>query len=176
MRLFLSLVFLTSLSVANITASYAAEPDTIQKAELNGLVDELNNAAQQKNMGMIANNMPDRLFKEMAVRLKTTEADLKKDLVKQLESQFSALPVGAYHLDASKIEYYQTDKGVAYALVPTRVETKDAVIEYQTLAIMDNTKWHLIYGGQKTIQNPVFQEIYPAFQNVSIPPAKVTRK
>ena len=164
MRLFLSLFFLTSLSVANITASYAAEPDTIQKAELNGLVDELNNAAQQKNMGVIANNMPDRLYKEMAVRLKTTEADLKKDLVKQLESQFSALPVGAYHLDASKIEYHQTD------------ETKDAVIEYQTLAIMDNTKWHLIYGGQKTIQNPVFQEIYPAFQNISIPPAKVTRK
>lgn len=174
MRFFYSAaLILWALNVAN---SFAGEPNSIQKAELNGLVAEINNAAQHKNMRFIADNMPQRLFKEMALRLKVQEDELKKNMIGQLENQFSGLPAGAYQLDGEKIEYKQTDNGVPYALVATHVETKDAVIEYQTLAIMDNTKWHLIYGGQKTVQNPVFQEIYPDYQSVNIPPEKVTRK
>jgi len=56
-----------------------------------------------------------------------------------------------------------------YALFPTRVETAKGVSEFMTLVLYDDTKWHLIYGGQKTVQNPVFLEIYPAFASVGIP-------
>ena len=176
MKFLTSLFFVLALFVSGIGVSNAAEPDSIQKAELDGLVAQINNAAQKKDLSFIANNMPERLFKEMALRLKTDEETLKKNFINQLESQFSNLPAGAYHLDTGKIEYRQTTNGIPYALIPTRVETKDAIIEYPTLAIIDNTKWHLIYGGQKTVQNPVFLEIYPDFQDVNIPQEKITRK
>lgn len=176
MKMFSFFAATLAITLAIISPSFAAEPNTIQKTELNGLVTDLNNAAKHKNMAMLANNMPDRLFKEMAIRLRTTEEALRSNLVKQLENQFASLPAGAYSLDAEKIEYRQTDDGTFYALVPTRVETTDTIAEYQTLAIFDNTKWHLIYGGQKTIQNPVFLEIYPAFHNVNIPKETITRK
>ena len=176
MKFLTSLFFAFALFISGIGVSNAAEPDSIQKAELDGLIAQINNAAQKKDLSFIANNMPERLFKEMALRLKTDEETLKKNFINQLDSQFSNLPAGAYRLDTGKIEYRQTTNGVPYALIPTRVETKDAIIEYPTLAIIDNTKWHLIYGGQKTVQNPVFLEIYPDFQDVSIPQEKITRK
>ncbi len=176
MKFLTSLFFALALFISGIGVSNAAEPDSIQKAELDGLVAQINNAAQKKDLSFIANNMPERLFKEMALRLKTDEETLKKNFINQLESQFSNLPAGAYSLDTGKIEYRQTTNGIPYALIPTRVETKDAIIEYPTLAIIDNTKWHLIYGGQKTVQNPVFLEIYPDFQDVNIPQEKITRK
>ncbi|WP_297327343.1 hypothetical protein [uncultured Bartonella sp.] len=176
MKLISSLIFTTACVVSGSGFAIAGELNSIQKAELNGMVAEINNAAEHKDMNFIANNMPERLFKEMARRLNMDEAALKQNFLKQLDSQFSNLPAGAYHLDADKIDYRQTSKGIPYALVPTRVETKETIAEYPTLAIIDNTKWHLIYGGQKTVQNPVFQEIYPDYQDVNIPQEKITRK
>lgn len=176
----MKLVSLFVMSLAFFAMSFelagSAEPNSIQKAELNGLIVEINNAAEHKDLSFIANNMPERLFKEMALRLKTDQATLKQNFVKQLDRQFSSLQAGGYHLDADKIEYRQTASGIPFALVPTRVETKETIAEYPTLAILDNTKWHLIYGGQKTIQNPVFLEIYPDYQDVNIPQEKITRK
>ena len=174
---FVSLLFLGfALFLSGTGLSGAAEPNSIQKAELDGLVAEINNAAQRKDLNFIANNMPERLFKEMALRLKTDEQTLKQNFVKQLDSQFSNLSAGGYRLDGEKIEYRQTATGIPYALIPTHIETKDTIAEYPTLAILDNTKWHLIYGGQKTVQNPVFLEIYPDYQDVNIPQEKITRK
>lgn len=176
MKFLSSLIFGLTIFLSGAASASSAEPDSIQKAELNGLVAEINNAAQRKDVTFIANNMPERLFKEMALRLKIDEATLKQNFVKQLDSQFASLPANAYHLDGDKIEYRQTSKGVPYALVPTRIETKETIAQYPTLAILDNTKWHLIYGGQRTVQNPVFLEIYPDFQDVNIPQETITRK
>lgn len=176
MKLISSLIFMTAFVVSGCGLAVAGELNSIQKAELNGLVVEINNAAEKKDLSFIANNMPERLFKEMALRLNMNEAALKQNFLKQLESQFSNLPAGAYHLDADKIDYRQTSKGIPYALVPTKIETKETIAEYPTLAIIDNTKWHLIYGGQKTVQNPVFLEIYPDYQDVNIPQEKITHK
>ncbi len=176
MKLVSSLIIMTFFFASSITLCAATELNSIQKAELNGLVIETNNAAQHKDLNFIANNMPERLFKEMALRLKTDEATLKQNFVKQLDKQFSNLQSGGYRLDEAKIEYRQTANGMPYALIPTRIETKETIAEYPTLAILDNTKWHLIYGGQKTVQNPVFLEIYPDYQDIRIPQEEITRK
>ncbi|EJF89012.1 hypothetical protein [Bartonella tamiae] len=176
MKFVSSIIALCVLFISLMSVSLGAEPNRMQKAELNSLITQLNIAAENKNMSVIANNMPTRLFKEMARRLNTKEMALRDNLVEQLENQFANLPAGAYHLDNNNISYHETQNKTFYALVPTRVETNDTIAHYQTLAIFDNTKWHLIYGGQKTVQNPIFLEIYPAFKDVSIPEQIVTTK
>ncbi|UTO29285.1 hypothetical protein [Bartonella harrusi] len=154
----------------------ASELQTIQKNELSRLIIDVNNAVKNENFALIASYMPDRLYKEMARRLNTTEDNLRNSFLKQLHVQFENLPAGAYHLDEKNIEYLQTDKGTFYALIPTTLETNDRIIQYKTLAIFDKTQWSLIYGGQKTIQNSVFLEIYPDFDKLHLPKKIVIKK
>ncbi|MBX4336299.1 hypothetical protein [Bartonella raoultii] len=147
----------------------AIEPMAIQKAELSRLIIDVNNAIKSRNFESLSIYMPDRLYKEMARRLNTTEDNLRDSLIKQIRVQFERFPSGTYHLDETNVEYQQTDKGSFYALIPTILEAKEHTVLYKTLAIFDENKWYLIYGGQKTVQNPVFLEIYPDFERVHLP-------
>ncbi|WP_455481563.1 hypothetical protein V4P56_03460 [Bartonella sp. B35(2025)] len=156
--------------------SLASKPTEIQKAELSNLVLNINNAVKNGNFIPISSYMPSRLYKEIARRLNTTEDNLRHNFLKQLRVQFENLPAGAYHLDETSIDYLKTASGAFYALIPTKLETKDRVIQYKTLAIFDKTQWYLIYGGQKTVQNPIFLEIYPDFNEVNLPKETVTKK
>ncbi|AQX30906.1 hypothetical protein [Bartonella schoenbuchensis] len=156
--------------------SLAAKQTTIQKTELLNLVVDINNAIKDRNFAIVSAHMPDRLYKEMAHRLNTTEDDLRNNLLKQLHTQFENLPSDAYYLDEIKIDYRQTDNGSFYALIPTTLKTEDRIIHYKTLAIFDNNRWYLIYGGQKTIQNPVFLEIYPDFDGINLPKETVIKR
>ncbi|WP_336288307.1 MULTISPECIES: hypothetical protein [unclassified Bartonella] len=158
------------------TQSLAIEPTAIQKAELLNLIIDVNNAVKNKNFSSIFSYMPSRLYKEMARRLNTTENDLRNNFLKQLSVQFENLPAGAYSLGETNINYLQTDNGTFYALIPTTLETKDRIIQYKTLAIFDQTQWYLIYGGQKTIHNPVFLEIYSDFDKVHLPKETIINK
>ncbi|EJF90826.1 hypothetical protein ME1_00026 [Bartonella vinsonii subsp. arupensis OK-94-513] len=156
--------------------SVASELETIQKAELSRLVVDVNHAVRNGNFAPLSAYMPDRLYKEMARRLNKTEDSLRHSFLEQLHAQFENLPSGAYHLDEKNIDYLQTNKGTFYALIPTILEMSDRVIQYKTLAIFDKTQWYLIYGGQKTIQNPVFLEIYPDFNRVLLPKEIIVKK
>lgn len=156
--------------------SLASQPTTIQETELSRIVVDVNNAIKNGNFSLISHYMPERLYKEMARRLNTTEEALRGDFLQQLHRQFENLPSGAYCLDKENIEYFQIDNGNLYALIPTVLEMKDRIIQYKTLAIFDKNQWYLIYGGQKTLQNSVFLEIYPDFIKVHLPMETVIRK
>ncbi len=156
--------------------SFAFEPTETQKAGLSSLIVEVNDSVKNGNFTLLSSHMPDRLYKEIARRLQTTEESLHHDFLQQLRVQFENLPAGAYHLDETNIDYLQTESGAVYALIPTRLETKDRLIKYKTLAIFDKTRWYLIYGGHKTIQNPVFLEIYPDFDQIHLPLKEVIMK
>lgn len=173
--IFRILLILPVLGLA-VTGGLAHRVSDIQKRELVQLVGDLNRAAQRKDASLIVNNMPARLYKEMAIRMHTTEADLRENLKVAVHAQFSQLGDDGYRLDAAAIEYAETKDGTLYALVPTRVKTDKNITEFMTLALYDNTKWHLIYGGQKTIQNSVFLEIYPAFANMRMPAPRKRQK
>ncbi|GAA5102439.1 hypothetical protein GCM10023260_14340 [Bartonella acomydis] len=156
--------------------SFALEPTEIQKTELSRLIVDVNNAVKNGDLVSISHYMPERLYQEMARRLNMAENDLRNNFLEQLRMQFKSLPADAYRLDEKNIEYLQTDHGAFYALVPTIVERKDRILQYKTLAIFDNAQWYLIYGGQKTVQNPVFLEIYPDFNNVHLPKETIINK
>ncbi|WP_273759427.1 hypothetical protein [Bartonella sp. ML70XJBT.G] len=156
--------------------SLASEPTETQKAELLRLIVEANQAVKNEDFVSLSHYMPDRLYQEMARRLNTTESDLRNKFLERLRIQFENLPADAYHLDETNIDYLQAVHGTFYALIPTRLETKDRIIEYKTLAIFDKTQWYLIYGGQKTVQNPVFLEIYPDFNDVHLPKEIIIKK
>ncbi|MCZ2203980.1 hypothetical protein [Bartonella sp. A05] len=156
--------------------SFASEPASVQRIELSNLVVDINDAVKKGDFAIISTHMPDQLYKEIARRLNTTEVDLRKSFLEQLRAQFKNFSIDSYHLDETKIDYRQTDKGTFYALIPTRLETKDRVIQYKTLAIVDNDKWYLIYGGQKTVQNPVFLEIYPDLNGINLPAETIVKK
>lgn len=156
--------------------SLASETEVKQKAELSRLIIDVNNAIKNKNFESLSTYMPDRLYKEMARRLNTTEYNLRDSLIKQIRLQFEKFPSGVYHLDEKNVYYQKTDKGTFYTLIPTILETKERIIRYKTLAIFDKNKWYLIYGGQKTLQNPVFLEIYPDFEKVHLPKETIIKK
>ncbi|EJF85007.1 hypothetical protein [Bartonella rattimassiliensis] len=156
--------------------SLASQPMTMQKDELLRVVTDVNNAIKSGNFTLISRYMPERLYKEMARRLNTTQSALRENFLQQLKRQFEGLPSDSYRLDKENIEYLQTDNGTVYALIPTVLEMKDRIIQYKTLAIFDKTQWYLIYGGQKTLQNPVFLEIYPDFIKVHLPIETITKK
>ncbi|WP_406604243.1 hypothetical protein [Bartonella gliris] len=156
--------------------SLAFEPTAVQKAELSNLIVDVNNAVENGNFVPLSTYMPSRLYKEIARRLNTTEDNLRDSFLKQLRVQFENLPAGAYRLDETSIDYLQTDNGTFYALIPTMLETKDRIIQYKTLAIFDKTQWYLIYGGQKTVQNQIFLEIYPDFNKVHLPKETIINK
>jgi len=173
--IFRSGILLVLLAFAG-TQAWARPVSDIQKRELVQLVNDMNKAAQRKDASLMVNSMPARLYKEMALRMHTSEMQLRNSFKQAVKAQFARLSNSGYTLDASAIHYGETKDGTFYALVPTRVETGDSISAFMTLALYDNTKWHLIYGGQKTIQNPVFLEIYPAFAGVAMPVPDVSRK
>ncbi|EJF80995.1 hypothetical protein [Bartonella doshiae] len=172
----LVIYFVLGLLLSVVQQSSASEPTRVQKTELSRLVVDVNNSVKNGDFAHISAYMPDRLYKEMAHRLNTTEDDLRKNLLEKLRIQFENLPADAYHLDETKIDYLQTNSGTFYALIPTKLETKDRIIQYKTLAIFDKMRWYLIYGGQKTVQNPVFLEIYPEFNEVHLPKEMIIKK
>ncbi|WP_455474979.1 hypothetical protein [Bartonella sp. B30(2025)] len=156
--------------------SLASEFTTTQKTHLLNLIVDVNNAVKNRNFETISAHMPSRIYKEMARRLNTTEDNLRHSFLEHLRAQFKNLPSDAYHLDDKNIDYLKTDSGTFYALIPTVLETKDRIIQYKTLAIFDKNQWHLIYGGQKAVQNPIFLEIYPDFSKVHLPKETVISK
>lgn len=156
--------------------SFANEPTILQKTELSNLVADINNAVRDKNFAVIAAHTPDRLYKEVARRLGMAEVSLYNSLLEKLRDQFENIAAGAYHLDETKIDYLQTKNSTFYALIPTTLETKDRILQYKTLAIFDDSKWYLIYGGQKTVQNPVFLEIYPTLDGINLPKETIIKK
>ncbi|WP_455478306.1 hypothetical protein V3565_06240 [Bartonella sp. B10] len=164
------------LSLNAVKYSFASELTVVQKADLSNLVVSINNAVKNKNFASLSSFMPDLLYKEMARRLNTTENNLRDNFLKKIRVQFKNLPANAYRLDKTNIDYLQTDSGIFYALIPTELEIKDQIIQYRTLAIFDKNQWYLIYGGQKTIQNPVFLEIYPDFNGVNLPKETIIKK
>ncbi len=168
----LSVFLLLGIGAYNVVA----EPTIMQKTALSSLVVDINNAVKNRNFSIIATHMPDRLYKEMARRLNTTEDSLRNNFLEKLRIQFESLPADAYHLDETEIDYKQINKDIFYALIPTMIETKDRIIKYKTLAIFDNAKWSLVYGGQKTIQNTIFLEIYPDFNRMNMPKEIVIEK
>lgn len=168
-RIFLT-VILTGLGFG---VAIAAQPSDNQKQELVQLVQKMNEATAKKDISLIVDNMPERLYNEMAIRMHAKVPELRESLRVQVQSQFDKIKTGGYALDDGAIQYSETKDGTFYAMVPTRVETDTNVMEYMTLALYDQDKWHLIYGGQKTMQNSIFQEIYPSFVNVMMPMPKV---
>lgn len=176
MKFILYLVFGVFLLLEVDEQSFASEPEIIQQAELSSLVVDINDAVKNGNFAIISVHMPDRLYKEMARRLNKTEADLRNSFLEQLRAQFENSSVVSYHLDETKIDYKLIGKNTFYALIPTKLETRDRIVQYKTLAIFDNAKWYLIYGGQKTIQNPVFLEIYPDLNGINLPKETIFKK
>ncbi|MCL6229715.1 hypothetical protein [Bartonella bilalgolemii] len=158
------------------TYNVVAEPTVMQKTALSNLVIDINKAMKNRNFSIVSAHMPDRLYKEMARLLNTTEDSLRNNFLEQLHVQFENLPTDAYHLDETEIDYKQINNDIFYALIPTVIETKDRIIKYKTLAIFDNDKWFLVYGGQKTIQNTIFLEIYPDFKGMNMPKETVIKK
>ncbi|KEC57017.1 hypothetical protein [Bartonella rochalimae] len=165
-----------SLLLAIGTYNVAAELTIVQKNALSNLVVDINKAMKNKNFSIIAAHMSDRLYREIARRLNATEDSLRNNFLEQLHMQFANLSTDAYHLDEKEIDYQQINNDIFYALIPTVIETKDRIIKYKTLAIFDNGKWFLVYGGQKTIQNTVFLEIYPDFKGINMPKETVIEK
>lgn len=171
-RLFIAIMAVFALS-GRVQADMVSD---LQKKELVLLVNNINNAAERKDAALITAQMPERLYREMAARMHMSEQALRAGLQQSVAEQFAHLAVHGYWLDSGNIHYAAARGGIVYALVPTRVETDKIVTEFMTLAIYDNTKWHLIYGGQKTVQNPVFIEIYPYAADIAMPAAKITAK
>lgn len=172
-KIFTAAVLFAAASAGQAAARPASE---LEKKELVLLVQNVDAAAQRRDASLIANTMPERLYREMAARMNVSAQTLRAQLQKSVEAQFSQMAAGGYQLDSKAIRYGEAKNGAFYALVPTRIETKNAIMAFMTLALYDNTKWHLIYGGQKTIQNPVFAEIYPDLAEIAVPAAKITAK
>ncbi|ATO57180.1 hypothetical protein [Bartonella sp. 1-1C] len=158
------------------TYNVVAELTIVQKNTLSNLVVDINKAMKNKNFSIVSAHMPDRLYREIARRLNTTEDSLRNNFLEKLHMQFANLSTDAYHLDEKEIDYKRINNDIFYALIPTVIETKDRIIKYKTLAIFDNGKWFLVYGGQKTIQNTVFLEIYPDFKGINMPKETVIEK
>jgi len=157
----------------------AAQPVSVsdlQQQQLIELIKAVNNGAERQDASPIANNMPRRLYQEMAAQMKTGEQALRLKLQKSIEAQFAQLKPGGYRLESDNIVYKQGKNGMVYALVPTRIDTDKELIESLTLAVYDNAAWHLIYGGQQTVQNPIFAKIYPDLAEIAVPPAKIEAK
>nr|WP_053944661.1 hypothetical protein [Bartonella ancashensis] len=154
----------------------AADVTALERTKLSNLIVDINEAVRGENFAVIASHMPARLYKEMAHRLGVTEASLRSDFLKKLRAQFKTILAGTYHLDEANVEYFQTRAGTFYAFIPTQFETKDSIVQYKTLAIVDNSQWYLIYGGKKTVQNPVFLEIYNDLGEVNLTKETVIKK
>lgn len=157
-------------------SAFAIQPTSLEQRGLILLVDKLNNAIDSGNYDAVVQNMPKRLANEMAVRLHVSEETLRKSQKEQLQKQFGMLGKGAFKMDGSAIEYEETPKGPFYALVPVRIETDRAIIEDKILFLYDDGGWHIIFGGKKIVQNPIFQQIYPFFENITLPMEKIDLK
>jgi len=151
--------------------SFALEPSGLQKKELVLFLEDVNRAIASGESDALSATMPPRLYQEMAQRMQTDIVTLQKIFKEQLQKQFTA-ELGGYKFDSTHIDYHQATDGTFYALVSTQVKMQTATINFKTLALYEDTKWYLIHGGQKTVQNPVLIEIYPFLKEVLIPPAQ----
>jgi len=168
----LALVLTMALAVPAMAQGFVSD---LQKQTLTQLITVMNNAVARRDAASIANNMPERIYHSMAAQMRTTEPALRSNMQKSVAAQLASLAPGAYKLESDNIDYKQGKNGALYALVPTRIDMGKQVMQFATLAVFDNS-WHIIYGGQKAAQNPIFAEIYPDLAEISVPPAKITAK
>ncbi|WP_341871757.1 hypothetical protein [Bartonella florencae] len=138
--------------------SFASEPTTIRKAELLRLIVDVNHAVKNGNFASTSAYMPDKLYEKIMSHSNMTVDNSHLSFLKELRVQFENLSPDAYHLNATGIDYLQTDNGTFYALIPTEqlFDDRALFVEYKTLAIFNEKQWYLIYGGHKTVKNPVF--------------------
>ncbi|WJW79795.1 hypothetical protein [Bartonella sp. TP] len=164
------------LVIFSLPASSSAAVSSTQKSELSSLIVQFNRAAEQKDISFFVENMPQHLLDSMALRLGKTKQELLNDMKMQLGKQIKSEDAMTYSLKSNDIQYNIASNGQAYALITTVKENKRLKVESQTLAIFENARWHLIYGGARAVQNPAFLLIYPSFEGVELRPDKVIQK
>jgi len=170
-------IFCVAFMLVMIAVSaFAVEPNGLQKRELALLLEDLNRAFAKKDSAVLADvladALPPRLYQEMAKLMQTNAETLRLSFKNQFQQHFAQYEIGegsGYVFDMHDIDYHQASDGTFYALITARMETQHEISHLKTLALYENTKWYVIHGGQKTIQNSIFLEIYPFLEDVSIP-------
>jgi len=160
--------------MAGAMSVHAKQVSLEQKQALVQKIEAINQGLDARDIRPLVEALPPRFYQEMAVRLQRDIKDLQEDFTSSLQQQFDGDGMNDYRFDAQTISYHETKTGEFYALVPTRVEMQDNIHLFQTLAIYENG-WYLVQGGQKTVQNPAFLEIYPFLAEIRIPPAQTTK-
>jgi len=153
----------------------AATIGSEQKQALIQTIEAFNQKLGLGDTSPLVEAMPPRIYEKMASHLQKNIEALQADFASNVQKQFDDDGLKNYHFNVAAIAYHQTKTGDFYALVPTKIETRDIVGEFQTLAVYDQGRWYLIQGGQKTVQNPVFLEIYPYLAEITIPPAQIIK-
>jgi len=171
----------TFMLVLASASAFAVEPNGLQKRELTLLLEDLNRAFAKGDRAILADvladALPPRLYEEVAKLMQTHVETLRLSFKEQFQQQFALIEAGgSYVLDTRDIDYHQASDGTFYALIAAQMETTSDITHLKTLALYENTKWYVIHGGQKTIQNPVFLEIYPFLADVNIPLAQRVKK
>jgi len=154
--------------------SQAAEISQIQKQVLVQKIEAINQGLEAGDIRLLVDAMPPRFYQEVAKILQRDVKELQEEFTSSLQQQFDNDGMKTYRFDASTISYHETKVGGGYALVPTRVEMQGTRYDFYTLALYDGG-WYLLQGGQKTVQNPAFLEIYPFLGEITIPPTQSTK-
>lgn len=168
-----SLLVAAGLLLINLSVGYGVT--NLEKTALSHLISDYNKASQCNDVAFFVQNMPQHLLDSMGLRLGRTRDELLHDMQAQLESQIKSKSAMKYSLKFDKIQYNITSSGLTYALITTVKENKRLKVESQTLAIFENAKWHLIYGGARAVQNPAFLLIYPSLEGVKFRPEIVIK-
>jgi len=104
--------FLLAMLGCIVTGVQAGQISQMQKKELVQLDNDMNEAARRRDTGVIVNNMPERLYREIAIRMHVTELDLRENLKEAVRVQFDELVDDSYMLDVAGIWYAETGNDV----------------------------------------------------------------
>ena len=165
------------LSFLGVNISYAAKVvNKEQESQLVDLIKNFNYESNNRDIDALVNYIPPHLITAMSLRLGKTNESLADDFKSSLSSQIKVDSSSKYLLDASNIKYSVSADGQIYALIGTERSNAKVKVLSQTLAIYENSKWYLVYGGARAVQNPIFSMIYPSLSEIKFSLEKVIRK
>jgi len=172
--LFKWLIVVLSCVIFVVQGLAAAEIALEQKQALVQKIEAINQGLEVRDIRPLVEALPPRFYQEMARRLVRKAEELQDEFASSLQQQFDSDGMNHYRFNVETISYHESKAGGLYALVPSQIGMRDAIHDFYTLAVYDEG-WYLMPGGQKTVQNPVFLEIYPYLGEITMPPNQITK-
>lgn len=160
------------LFASGVGSAHADDVLSVERTALVETVERFDAAMRANDFPTVIGMVPEKVFAEMARRLKTTPDQLAEIVALQMEDVVTQVTIIEFKIATDDVSFDRTADEIVYAFLPTRtlIEMQDTKVETSsyTLALRAEEGWRLVRVDDAA-QLKVLRQVYPGFVQVNFP-------